>query len=43
MEISHILGVPLKRAKAQGLKVPHLESVFNIANMINARLINSKA
>ncbi|KAI8889188.1 2-dehydropantoate 2-reductase [Backusella circina FSU 941] len=43
MEISHILGVPLKRAKAMGLDVPHLESVFNIANMINARLINSKA
>jgi 2-dehydropantoate 2-reductase len=36
MEIEVILGTPLKRAEAKGLKVPHLSLIYSICNATNA-------
>lgn len=43
MEVEVILGVPLKRAKAKGLNVPHLEFIYSICSATNALILsNSK-
>jgi 2-dehydropantoate 2-reductase len=43
MEIEVILGVPLKRAKAKGLNVPHLEFMHSLCSATNALILkNSK-
>jgi hypothetical protein len=43
MEIEVILGVPLKRAKAKGLSVPHLEFMHSLCSATNALILkNSK-
>ncbi|KAI8333289.1 2-dehydropantoate 2-reductase [Choanephora cucurbitarum] len=39
MEVEVILGTPLKRAKAKGLAVPHLETMHAILSAINAQMI----
>jgi 2-dehydropantoate 2-reductase len=36
MEVEVILGTPLKRAKAKGLHVPHLELIHSICSATNA-------
>ncbi|KAI8389504.1 2-dehydropantoate 2-reductase [Blakeslea trispora] len=42
MEVEVILGTPLKRAKAKGVQVPHLETMHSILSAINAQLIQQK-
>jgi 2-dehydropantoate 2-reductase len=40
MEIEVILGVPMKRAQAKGVAVPHLETVYHVCSAANYRIIN---
>lgn len=40
MEIEVILGVPLKRAKAKGLEVPHLDLIHSLCSATNAHIVN---
>jgi 2-dehydropantoate 2-reductase len=40
MEIEVILGVPLKRAKAKGLEVPHLDLIHSVCSATNASILN---
>jgi 2-dehydropantoate 2-reductase len=43
MEIEVILGTPLKRAKAKGLSVPHLELIHSICSAANAQIMNQQS
>jgi 2-dehydropantoate 2-reductase len=36
MEVEVILGTPLKRAQAKGLKLPHLELTYSLCSATNA-------
>lgn len=36
MEVEVILGTPLKRAKAKGLKVPFLDFIHSVCSATNA-------
>lgn len=36
MEVEVILGTPLRRAQAKGLKLPHLELTYSICSAANA-------
>ncbi|CDH51152.1 2-dehydropantoate 2-reductase [Lichtheimia corymbifera JMRC:FSU:9682] len=42
MEVGVILGSPLKRAKALGVKVPKLEMVHNLCYSMNVHTLNQK-
>ncbi|ORX93067.1 2-dehydropantoate 2-reductase [Basidiobolus meristosporus CBS 931.73] len=43
MEVEAILGTPLKRAKAKGLDVPHLELTHSICSAVNALNLQQKS
>ncbi|KAG0178875.1 hypothetical protein DFQ28_006838 [Apophysomyces sp. BC1034] len=42
MEVEVILGTPLRRAKAKGLQVPHLETLHDLCSALNSRALNKK-
>ncbi|KAI8990765.1 2-dehydropantoate 2-reductase [Mycotypha africana] len=41
MEVEVILGVPLRRAKAKGLKVPLLEQIYQLCSAANALVLQT--
>ncbi|KAI9319085.1 2-dehydropantoate 2-reductase [Dichotomocladium elegans] len=43
MEVEAILGTPLRRAKALGVKVPNLEMIYNLCSSANAHTLNMRA
>ncbi|KAI8636047.1 2-dehydropantoate 2-reductase [Parasitella parasitica] len=43
MEIEVILGTPLRRAKAKGLSVPHLELIHSLCSATNAQIMNQQS